>query len=128
MGSTPTVATIYHGDIMTKDQFDRLPKFAQQSIERLRRENDRLREELHSVTDKEVPTNIRWGWKHFEDSAFGYLPNTETLFFTIPDERGLKSCVRVNISPEGDSLYINGDKSIALTFQASNAFKVKMGA
>ena len=111
---------------MPIDRFEKLPKFAREKINSLQRECDRLREEIDTLTNSAVPSKIRWGWKHSEHSAYGYLNDNETIFFNIGQNKN-NSDIRIRLTDEGDGIQINGDRQVVLTFEAANSFKVKMG-
>jgi len=97
----------------------KLPKYAQEEINSLRRQVDTLRRSLEEQKQSK-PTRVQWGYEIMRDGAGGYLPDDEQVSFRIAS--GPNRHVRVRLTEYG--LYINADTGISIQCESSNCFTV----
>ncbi len=100
-------------------KYDKLPKYAQDELLRLRRIVTDLQEALRRQ-QQSTPSNIQWGRGFEKNRATGYLDDDETIAFRMcqhPDSH-------IRVCRDKDGLRISGDGRLSIICESSNCFTV----
>lgn len=100
---------------MDDNKLDKLPKYARDEIIALRRKVEELRLTIKQERTTE-PTNIAWGYRHCPDDAYGYVPDGETVFFSLGGQP--RDVIRVR--RKNGALNINADGTLLIECYSSN--------
>lgn len=106
-------------------QLARLPLYARDEIESLRRKVVQLQDEL-KAQQMATPTKVKWGWGcDLIGESFGYLKDDETIFFSVPRGRYM-SKLRVSMIRDGSGVNLNADGTLMIECASSNDVKVRL--
>jgi hypothetical protein len=105
---------------MTPEQYEKLPRYAKDKINELELKIHGLELALKVYSMKE-PSPVMWGWD-FQDQAWGYLAERETITFHMLDKP--KRSIRVMLRDK-NLLDINGDGTLEIIPNASNSIRIR---
>lgn len=110
-------------NMMTAEQFHKLPKYAREAIEEGDRRCQRLKDQVEALKGETEPNGVLY-------SPAGQLltrmnaPATEFRFILNRDEGIETPRERVDVRLDGDHIYVNGGDSLAIVPEASNSCRI----
>ena len=105
---------------MKPEQFNKLPKYAQEEITDLRRDVEGFQRALKEQ-QQDTPSNIEWGSHFIAIHSKGYLPDDAQVTFRVSVRPEFR--IRARISEEG--LHLSADGGLLIQCESSNCFTVK---